>query len=168
MLRYFANVVILSVLCCATTLQAGEKPIVAVFNIEDRGTGLEQNLLDQLSDFLATRLAEVGDYQIVTYGLKKSTMEANIRDLENLKAVRVTETSRSSEGEMDYQNFYAVTADGTKLVFAPRYNSEFCKLFDEGRWEELVKLHLVPIPPKTIGYYSKVPSVNFTYAVKQQ
>jgi hypothetical protein len=42
-----------------------EKPIIAVFNIEDRGVGLSRKMLLRLSDFLAMKLAATGAYQLV-------------------------------------------------------------------------------------------------------
>jgi len=44
--------------------RAGDKPIVAVFDMEDRGSGLDQQVLVNLTDYLASLLAE-GGYQVV-------------------------------------------------------------------------------------------------------
>jgi hypothetical protein len=44
---------------------AQNKPVVAVFNIEDQGAGLSKILVDRLSKYLATRLAESAGYAVV-------------------------------------------------------------------------------------------------------
>jgi hypothetical protein len=41
-----------------------EGPIVAVFDLEDRGSGLSQSVLDNLTDYLTVLLAESG-YQVI-------------------------------------------------------------------------------------------------------
>jgi hypothetical protein len=43
---------------------AAERPIVAVFDMEDRGSGLDKQVLVNLTDYLASLLAE-GGYQVV-------------------------------------------------------------------------------------------------------
>lgn len=42
-----------------------DKPVIAVFDIEDRGVGLSDEIRLRLSDYLAMRLAATGAYQIV-------------------------------------------------------------------------------------------------------
>lgn len=42
-----------------------QKPIVAVFDIENKGAGLSATLLDRLSDYMAMQLASSGRYQVV-------------------------------------------------------------------------------------------------------
>ena len=48
----------------AAQVQA-KKPIVAVFNIEDKGAGLSRGLLIRLSDFMSMNLATTGKFQVV-------------------------------------------------------------------------------------------------------
>ena len=59
----------LYILMCAVFPVTGHtrtrKPIVAVFDIEDRGAGLKQVALRNLSDYLADKLAATGAYQVV-------------------------------------------------------------------------------------------------------
>ena len=43
----------------------GERHIVAVFNIEDKGARLTRQMLDRLSEYLAMKLAASGRYQVV-------------------------------------------------------------------------------------------------------
>jgi hypothetical protein len=45
--------------------RAGDKPIVAVFDIEARGVDLPADLLDRLCDYLSTRLTAAGKFQVV-------------------------------------------------------------------------------------------------------
>ena len=56
--------VVLGMLLFPALLRAQEKPIVAVFDIEDQGAGLSQKTLERLSNYLGTLLAERG-YQVV-------------------------------------------------------------------------------------------------------
>ena len=49
-----------------TTIMAqSNKPVVAVFTIEDKGARLKRKLLDRLSDYLAMTLAATGRYRVV-------------------------------------------------------------------------------------------------------
>ena len=41
------------------------RPIVAVFQIQDKGGDLSERLVANLSDYLGTAIAEGGDFQIV-------------------------------------------------------------------------------------------------------
>jgi len=53
-----------AVVSFASLASAAEKPIVAVFDMEDRGSGLDKQVLVNLTDYLASLLAE-GGYQVV-------------------------------------------------------------------------------------------------------
>lgn len=65
-MRGFATLVLLSVavLTFPCVASAGERPIVAVFDMEDRGSGLDKEVLANLTDYLASLLAE-GGYQVI-------------------------------------------------------------------------------------------------------
>jgi hypothetical protein len=65
-MRGIATVILLSVvvLTVADKASAGERPIVAVFDMEDRGSGLDKEVLANLTDYLASLLAE-GGYQVI-------------------------------------------------------------------------------------------------------
>ena len=55
-----------ALLMAASPSTAGtDKPILAVFNLEDRGVGLSAKLLLRLSDYLAMQLAATGAYELV-------------------------------------------------------------------------------------------------------
>jgi formylglycine-generating enzyme required for sulfatase activity len=56
---------IMATIVLAATPAAGAKPVVAVFNIQTRGVQLEESTLQNLSDFLADRLAATGRFLIV-------------------------------------------------------------------------------------------------------
>jgi hypothetical protein len=60
-LAVFSSAAILSV---STGARAGERPIVAVFDMEDRGAGIDREVLANLTDYLASLLAE-GGYQVI-------------------------------------------------------------------------------------------------------
>ena len=55
---------ILILLCISATAFAEERPILAVFDMEDRGAGLSKETLNNLTDYLAAMLTE-GGYQII-------------------------------------------------------------------------------------------------------
>jgi hypothetical protein len=55
---------IVIVLLLATPVLAEERPILAVFDMEDRGAGLSKETLNNLTDYLAAMLTE-GGYQII-------------------------------------------------------------------------------------------------------
>jgi hypothetical protein len=55
---------VLILLCLAATASAEERPIVAVFDMEDRGAGLSKDTLNNLTDYLAAMLTE-GGYQVI-------------------------------------------------------------------------------------------------------
>lgn len=59
-----AILIFAAVLTISTGATAGERPIVAVFDMEDRGAGLDQEVLANLTDYLASLLAE-GGYQVI-------------------------------------------------------------------------------------------------------
>jgi hypothetical protein len=59
---------------------AGEKPIVAVFDIEDQGVKLPHDLLERLSTYLATRLAESAGYQVVPRADIKTRLQSEKKD----------------------------------------------------------------------------------------
>jgi hypothetical protein len=65
-MRSIAKVVLLcaAVLIVPAKASAGERPIVAVFDMEDRGSGLDKEVLANLTDYLASLLAE-GGYQVI-------------------------------------------------------------------------------------------------------
>jgi len=44
---------------------AADKPVVAVFNLENKGARLKKSVLENLSDYLATRLSASGKYKVV-------------------------------------------------------------------------------------------------------
>jgi len=55
---------------------AGERPIVAVFQIEDRSRSLGKDLLGQLTEYLATEVGKAGVFQIVPPGdIKRALMD---------------------------------------------------------------------------------------------
>lgn len=41
------------------------RPLLAVFNIEDRGSGISAEILERLSDYLGMRIAATAQYQVV-------------------------------------------------------------------------------------------------------
>ena len=53
-----------AVVLTTSLASAAERPIVAVFDMEDRGSGLDKQVLVNLTDYLASLLAE-GGYQVV-------------------------------------------------------------------------------------------------------
>jgi len=58
---------------------SAKKPIVAVFNIEDKGAGLSRGLLIRLSDFMAMNLATTRNYQLVPRDQIKKRLVAQKR-----------------------------------------------------------------------------------------
>ena len=62
-MRMFSAIV-LSVLLVPASPHAGQRPIVAVFDMEDKGSGLAPNSLFNLTEYLAARLTEEG-YQVI-------------------------------------------------------------------------------------------------------
>ena len=46
-------------------LAQDKKPIIVVFNVEDKGAGLDTAMLERLSDYLAMKLAATGAFQVV-------------------------------------------------------------------------------------------------------
>ena len=66
-MRGFATAAILcsaALLHVSTDVQAADRPIVAVFDMEDRGSGIDREVLANLTDYLASLLAE-GGYQVI-------------------------------------------------------------------------------------------------------
>jgi len=57
-------VAVLAILCLLPAQAVQEGPIVAVFDIEERGARLAKDKVQDLTDFLAARLAE-GGYQVI-------------------------------------------------------------------------------------------------------
>ena len=55
---------IVALVLLATPVLAEERPILAVFDMEDRGAGLSKDTLNNLTDYLAAMLTE-GGYQII-------------------------------------------------------------------------------------------------------
>ncbi len=58
------SAVVLSLLLLQGSPHAGERPIVAVFDMEDKGSGLAAKSLSNLTEYLAARLTEEG-YQVI-------------------------------------------------------------------------------------------------------
>lgn len=65
MLRSFLLVSVLLVTLPGSALAEVGAPIIAVFNIETRGAVLAPGVIDNLSEYLATRLTESGKYQAI-------------------------------------------------------------------------------------------------------
>ena len=64
-MKYLATILIWAVLTTAgSAARADEKPIVAVFDMEDRGSNVDKLILGNLTDYLSSRLAE-GGYRVV-------------------------------------------------------------------------------------------------------
>ena len=66
-MRGFATAAILCsavLLHVSTDVRAADRPIVAVFDMEDRGSGIDREVLANLTDYLASLLAE-GGYQVI-------------------------------------------------------------------------------------------------------
>ena len=57
-------VVFLSLLGAATSVAGGERPIVAVFDMEDRTSTFDKQVRDNLTEYLAVKLAE-GGFQVI-------------------------------------------------------------------------------------------------------
>jgi len=57
-------VVVFSLFCAASSGLGGERPIVAVFDMEDRGSGLSDEALDNLTNYLVVMMAG-GGYQVI-------------------------------------------------------------------------------------------------------
>jgi hypothetical protein len=57
--------------CCMLAIigssfaQASSKPIIAVFDLEDKGAGLSAEMINRLTEYLASSLAATGVYQVV-------------------------------------------------------------------------------------------------------
>ena len=69
----FVGVVLL--LAFPTTSRAQERPIVAVFEMQDRGSGLDPEVLKNLTTYIAARLVE-GGYQVIPQDqIRKRLME---------------------------------------------------------------------------------------------
>jgi hypothetical protein len=58
------RLLLVAVVLMTSLASAAERPIVAVFDMEDRGSGLDKQVLVNLTDYLASLLAE-GGYQVV-------------------------------------------------------------------------------------------------------
>jgi len=79
MAKYLLTVSLLVALGVGSAAQANSGQIVAVFDIEDKGVGLKPTMLDGLTDYLATRIAEVGGYQVIPRGEMKSRLSGSKR-----------------------------------------------------------------------------------------
>lgn len=84
MLRSASKIYITSllvVLAAAPAVRAqGAQPIIAVFDVEDRGVGLSAEVRNRLSDFLAMRLASTGAYQVVPRAQLKQRLVQQKKD----------------------------------------------------------------------------------------
>jgi uncharacterized protein (TIGR02145 family) len=58
-------VVVVVVGLAVPALRAGDRPIVAIFGVDAAKAKLSQDLVDQLPDYLATKLTESGKYQVI-------------------------------------------------------------------------------------------------------
>lgn len=65
MKRIFAIVTAVGSIFMSPSGICSERPIVAVFDVEAKRVDLSHDLLDALADYLATKLAETGKYQVV-------------------------------------------------------------------------------------------------------
>ncbi|MBW1811816.1 MAG: DUF1566 domain-containing protein [Deltaproteobacteria bacterium] len=59
-----------------STAWAGDRPIVAIFGVDAAKAKLSQDLLDQLPDYLATKLTESGKYQVIPREQVKNRLSA--------------------------------------------------------------------------------------------
>ena len=87
MKKRLSGLIVAVVLFLAPSILGGDrKPIVAVFDVEVKRVKLSKSLLDGLSDYLATKLAGTGKYQIVPRDqLKKRLIEQKKKSFKQLK-----------------------------------------------------------------------------------
>jgi hypothetical protein len=78
--RASSLLVLLALILCSTLASAEKKPIVAVFDVENRGADLGDELRNRLSDFLAMRIAASGAFQIVPRQQLKDRLLAQKKD----------------------------------------------------------------------------------------
>ena len=72
--RIIAVIIICSL---SSSVNAGSGAIVAVFDIEDKGVGLKKSLLEGLTDYLSTRVAELGGFQVIPRGEMKKRLSGS-------------------------------------------------------------------------------------------
>ena len=71
---------LLITLTFTTTTAWADKPVVAVFDIQDKGAGLSDQTRNRITDYLTSSLAATGAYQVVPRSALKERLKQQKKD----------------------------------------------------------------------------------------